>query len=76
MYSRPQTGGISVSPFTSAVRGRDEPAAYVMVRGKAMAGKAGDLLALARDILLTARLDDKARFTQMVVSSLMHQSSF
>ena len=34
-------------------------------RGKAMAGKSGDLLALVRDVLLTARLDDKARFTQV-----------
>lgn len=31
-----------------------------------MANKAGDMLEVARDILLTARLDDKARFTQMV----------
>jgi hypothetical protein len=30
-----------------------------------MAGKSGDLLALVRDVLLTARLDDKARFTQV-----------
>lgn len=38
----------------------------LQVRGKAMANKAGDMLEVARDILLTARLDDKARFTQMV----------
>jgi hypothetical protein len=34
-----------------------------------MAGKAADLLELARDILLTARLDDRARFTQMVAET-------
>ena len=37
----------------------------VQVRGKAMADKAGDLLDLFQDVLLTARLDDKARFRQV-----------
>ncbi len=35
------------------------------MRGKAMADKAGDLLDLFQDVLLTARLDDKARFRQV-----------
>ena len=30
-----------------------------------MADKAGDLLDLARDVLLTARLDDRERFKQV-----------
>ena len=34
-----------------------------------MGDKTGDLLDLARDIVLTARLDDKARFTQMVLET-------
>jgi hypothetical protein len=38
----------------------------VQLRGKAMKDKAGDLMALMRDILLTAKLDDAARFKQMV----------
>lgn len=37
----------------------------VQVRGKAMADKSGDLLDLFHDVLLTARLDDKARFRQV-----------
>jgi hypothetical protein len=36
------------------------------IRGKAMASKSGDMLEVARDVLLTARLDDRARFVQMV----------
>lgn len=45
----------------------------VQVRGKAMADKAGDLLDLFHDVLLTARLDDKARFRQVrLLSSLKH----
>lgn len=34
-----------------------------------MGGKAGDMLDLMRDILLTARLDDRQRFTQMVAET-------
>lgn len=37
----------------------------VQLRGKAMADKAGDMLDIARDILLTARLDDRERFKQV-----------
>ncbi|KAG2493609.1 hypothetical protein HYH03_008126 [Edaphochlamys debaryana] len=64
-----KTGGISVYPFTSAVRGKADPIAYVMVRGKAMGGKAADMLELMSDVLLTARLDDRQRFTQMVAET-------
>jgi len=64
-----KTGGLSIYPYTSAVRGAAEPLAYVMLRGKAMGGKAGDLLALMTDVLLTARLDDKTRFAQMVAET-------
>ena len=60
-----KTGGLSVSPFLSDVRGQAEPLALVMISGKAMADKAGDLLDLFRDVLLTARLDDRERFKQV-----------
>ncbi|KAF5843319.1 Metalloenzyme, LuxS/M16 peptidase-like protein [Dunaliella salina] len=62
-----KTGGFSVFPFTSPIRNKpDEPLAKIMVRGKAMADKSGDLVGLVRDVLLSARLDDQARFKQMV----------
>uniref|UniRef100_A0A7S3VL18 Peptidase M16C associated domain-containing protein n=1 Tax=Dunaliella tertiolecta TaxID=3047 RepID=A0A7S3VL18_DUNTE len=62
-----KTGGLSVFPFTSPIRNKpDEPLAKIMVRGKAMADKSGDLVGLVRDVLLGARLDDQARFKQMV----------
>jgi hypothetical protein len=32
-----------------------------MLRGKAMGATAGDMVAIMRDILTTARLDDKVR---------------
>ena len=60
-----KTGGVSFSPFTSAVKGQREPVAYLMARGKVMGDKAGDLLELIQDILLTAKLDDRERFKQV-----------
>lgn len=64
-----KTGGVAASPFVSAVKGRAEPKAYVMLRGKSTADRAGDLLAILADVALAARLDDQARFKQMVLES-------
>ncbi|KAL4419293.1 hypothetical protein ABPG77_008343 [Micractinium sp. CCAP 211/92] len=64
-----KTGGLSVSPSIMSRKDSAEPVAYVMVRGKAMADKAGDMLDIVHDILLTARLDDKERFKQMVLET-------
>jgi Zn-dependent M16 (insulinase) family peptidase len=65
-----KTGGLSAYPFTSAKRGAPlEPVALVMLRGKAMADKSGELLSLAEDLLLRAKLDDRARFRQMVAET-------
>mmetsp|Transcript_3635 Transcript_3635/g.10465 ORF Transcript_3635/g.10465 Transcript_3635/m.10465 type:complete len:1063 (+) Transcript_3635:286-3474(+) len=64
-----KTGGFSVYPFVSSVKDRAEPVALLMLRGKAMADKSADLMEIMRDCLLTARLDDKERFMQMVLES-------
>jgi presequence protease len=65
-----KTGGLSVSPLIADVRGKpSDPASFLIVSGKAMADKAGDLFDLASDILLTARLDDRDRFRQMVLET-------
>ena len=72
-----KTGGLGISPFVSAVKhkGSGSGAAsssttgYVMVRAKAMGDKSGDLLEIVKDILTTARLDDKERFRQMVLET-------
>lgn len=64
-----KTGGVSVYPFSSAKRGADTPVSYIMIRGKAMGHNSGDLFELMGDILATARLDDKARFSQMVAET-------
>lgn len=41
-----RTGGISVYPFTSSLRGSKDPCAKLIVRGKAMAERADDLFNL------------------------------
>lgn len=61
-----KTGGVGVSPFTSDIRGQDDPAAYLVIRGKAVADKVGDLTDLFIDILHNAKLDDQARFKQVL----------
>lgn len=47
-----KTGGISVYPLTSSVRGKVNPSSHVIVRGKAMAGRAEDLFNLVFNYLL------------------------
>ncbi|KAL4856502.1 Presequence protease 1 [Chlorella vulgaris] len=64
-----KTGGVSVSPSVLSKKGSAEPLAYVTIRGKAMADKAGDMFDVARDMLLSARLDDRERFKQMVLET-------
>lgn len=41
-----KTGGISVYPFTSSVRGKEDPCSHIIVRGKAMSGRTEDLFNL------------------------------
>lgn len=41
-----KTGGISVYPFTSSVRGKVDPCTRIIVRGKAMAARVEDLFNL------------------------------
>ena len=41
-----KTGGISVYPFTSSIRGNDKACTHMIVRGKAMSGCAEDLFNL------------------------------
>ena len=60
-----KTGGVSVSPSVLSRKGSPEPLGYITVRGKAMADKAGDMMDVVRDVLLTARLDDRERFKQV-----------
>lgn len=61
------TGGIRRATITSTVRGKDEPVSWLFLRGKAMPHQAAELLAILRDVLTGANLDDQARFRQMAL---------
>ncbi|CAN1803035.1 Presequence protease 1, chloroplastic/mitochondrial [Linum perenne] len=61
-----KTGGISVFPFTASIRGQAEPCSHIIVRGKAMAGRAEDLFNLMKCVLQEVQFTDKQRFKQFV----------
>ena len=63
------TGGFSLSPFASSIRGSDDVAAYLVLRGKSTAANAGHLHDLMAEMLLEARLDDREIFKQLVNES-------
>ncbi|CAH9116055.1 unnamed protein product [Cuscuta epithymum] len=64
-----KTGGISVYPFTSSVRGTEDPCSHMIVRGKAMSGKTEDLFNLINTIVQDVQLTDQKRFKQFVCQS-------
>lgn len=64
-----KTGGISVYPFTSSVQGREDPCSHMIVRGKAMAGRAEDLYDLVNSVLQDVQFTDQQRFKQFVSQS-------
>ncbi|GMP38243.1 hypothetical protein CsSME_00009570 [Camellia sinensis var. sinensis] len=64
-----KTGGISVYPFTSSVRGKEDPCSHIIVRGKAMSGRTDDLFNLVNRILQDVQFTDQKRFKQFVSQS-------
>lgn len=64
-----KTGGISIYPFTSSIRGKEDPCSHLIVRGKAMAGRAEDLFNLVNCILQEVQFTDQQRFKQFVSQS-------
>ncbi|HEU5101846.1 MAG TPA: insulinase family protein [Roseiflexaceae bacterium] len=69
------TGGIWPQTFTSVIRGSLHGAAWLFLRGKAMPDKADELLAILRDVLMEARLDNQERFRQMVLEDKASQEA-
>jgi len=65
-----KTGGIRTSLFNSAVNADNQGTAWLFLRCKAMLPQVQELLAILRDVLLTVRLDNRERFTQMVREEL------
>ncbi|HEY7299321.1 MAG TPA: insulinase family protein [Xanthobacteraceae bacterium] len=61
------TGGIRPQRWSSTVKGRETATAWLTLRGKALPGQTAELLAILRDVLERARLDDRARLQQLVL---------
>jgi Zn-dependent M16 (insulinase) family peptidase len=61
------TGGIQPQRWASSVSGRNECAAWLNLRGKALPEQTGELLAILSDILSRARLDNRERFQQLAL---------
>jgi presequence protease len=69
------TGGIRSSVLASASRNTGKSIAWLFLRGKAMAGQTGELLAIMRDVLTGANLEDRERFRQMALESRARMES-
>ncbi|KQX35558.1 peptidase M16 [Devosia sp. Root436] len=61
------TGGIAQHRGLSARQGSDGSAAWFFLSGKAVPDKHAEMLAIMGDVLLDARLDNRARFKQMAL---------
>ncbi|XP_039019417.1 presequence protease 1, chloroplastic/mitochondrial-like [Hibiscus syriacus] len=64
-----KTGGISIYPFTSSIRGKEDPSSHIIVRGKSMAGRSDDLFNLVNCVLQEVQFTDQQRFKQFVSQS-------
>jgi len=62
-----ETGGIGSATLTSTIRESSESALWFFLRGKAVTSQASELLDILKDVLLTAKLDDRERFKQIVL---------
>ncbi len=69
------TGGIVPTLFTGMRRGDGQPCAWLFLRGKAMVPQTGELLAILRDVLWSARLDDRERMRQIVLEEKANQEA-
>jgi len=61
------TGGIRPQRWSSTVPGSSTATAWLNLRGKALPEQTGELLAILRDIIARARLDNRERFGQLVL---------
>jgi presequence protease len=69
------TGGIRPQVWISAVCDSQLAAARLFLRARAMPEKAGELLAILRDVLLAARLDNQERLQQLVLEEKASKES-
>ncbi|MGH2543827.1 MAG: insulinase family protein, partial [Ardenticatenaceae bacterium] len=71
-----ESGGIRTDTLATVVRGSERGAAWLFLRGKAMAPQVGQLLDILHDVLTTVRLDNQERFRQMLLEEkASHEAS-
>ncbi len=63
------TGGISAAPLVAAAQAGREDVFKFAVSGKATMDKTADMLAIMKDVLLTANFDNRERFRQIVLEA-------
>ena len=61
------TGGVGASRSISMMRDTTTTSAWLFVRGKAVPGKARELLSIISDVLASAQLSNRARIKQMLL---------
>jgi presequence protease len=69
------TGGIRPQVWISAILDSQFAAARLFLRAKAVAEKGAELLAILRDVLLAARLDNQERLKQLVLEEKASKES-
>ncbi len=62
-----KTGGLTSGPFSSVHRDRETAVTWLFLKGRALVARAGDLMDILKDVLLTVRLDNRERFRQMLL---------
>ncbi len=62
-----ETGGISPTVISQQIRDSKESASWLILQGKSTVDKAGELLAIYKDILLTTEYDNQDRFRQILM---------
>ncbi len=62
-----ETGGIGSGTLLSTIRESTDSTLWFFLSGKAVTAQAGELLAILKDVLLTANLDNRERFKQIVL---------
>lgn len=63
------TGGIGPGLFVNTIHQTDESTAYLMINGKSTVEKAGEMLAIIREMLLETDFDNRERFKQILLES-------
>ncbi|MEB2288948.1 MAG: insulinase family protein [Anaerolineae bacterium] len=70
-----KTGGIEPDSFSHQARADGGAVVWQFLRGKATVAQTPELLAILRDVLLTARLDNRERFRQIVLEEKAAQEA-